>query len=293
MILAHDVIDRMTGFARRRPVVAAVRFALALLVFWGLAMLTKRPLLDREWVEHLAHTPGIAAQNNGADGWRIRHVRDWAYDAAGPTSKSAALAAFDLADVRRVWFVLEPHPSLERLMAHTLVLFELPNDQLLGLTIEARRETHERYSALAGAFNAFELAYVWASAKDLLTRRAVYLQHELRIYPIEISAGERAAFARVLLEKTRGLETRPRFYNTLLSNCTNELAKTAGLGWSPSFVLTGQSDRRLFRDGLIPGSSLEAARAQAEIGAFVQSLNDLSSTLFDAALLAELRRREG
>ena len=45
-------------------------------------------------------------------------------------------------------------------MAHTLVMFEFAGERMIGLSIEARREKNKKYDALAGAFNAFELAYI-------------------------------------------------------------------------------------------------------------------------------------
>ena len=63
--------------------------------------------------------------------------------------------------------MIEPQPG-SQLAAHTLLLFEFEGDRLLGLTIEARRERNEDYSALRGIFNAFELAYVWGTARDFL-----------------------------------------------------------------------------------------------------------------------------
>src|SRR6185295_15456963 len=98
-------------------------------------------------------------------------VTDWSYNSSGPVTQNYHDASFDYAELRNVWFVLEPQPG-SKLAAHTFLMFEFTNDRLLGVTIEARREENEDYSALRGAFNAYELAYIWGSARDLLTRRA-------------------------------------------------------------------------------------------------------------------------
>ena len=44
---------------------------------------------------------------------------------------------------------------------------------------------------------------------------------------LALSQAEAEAYLTALLEKTVSIEQRPRFYNTLTSNCTNELAKAA------------------------------------------------------------------
>jgi hypothetical protein len=117
------------------------------------------------------------------------------------------------------------------------------------------------------------------------------LGHEVFVYPVAISAEQREALLRNLLERTHALETRPRYYNTITSNCTNELAKAAGFNWAPAFIFTGRSDEYLFRRGIIPGANFAEAHARSDMTATITGLNALPADAFDAALLAELRRR--
>ena len=64
-----------------------------------------------------------------------------------------------------------------------------------------------------------------------------------------------------LAEASQQLETRPRFYNTFTSNCTNELAKVANLaqpGAIPphiALILPGYSDNLLYDLGFIPNEA--------------------------------------
>lgn len=244
---------------------------------------------DRDWYPYLAPLSRVEATEQS---FTVRPVSDWSYAETGPTAEVYTEATLDLGDLRNVWFVLEPQPGMS-LAAHTFLLFEFEGDRLLGLTIEARREADEDYSALRGVFNVYELSYLWASARDLLTRRAVMLQHEVFIYPVAIPDEQKRFLLTRLIERTHALETRPRFYNTLFSNCTNELAKAAGFRWAPAFVLTGQSDEYLFGRGIIPGESFETAKTRADMTRFVVDLNAAPAETFNAALLAELRRRDG
>lgn len=248
------------------------------------------PQAHRNWLPYLAN----AAQIRPApEGYRISPVSDWRYSAEAPVSRDYGAIAVGPSELRRVWFVLEPQPGSD-IAAHTFLLFELEGGRLLGLTIEARREAHESYSALRGLWNAYELAYVWASARDLLTRRAVMLDHEVFVYPIEISDAQLRTLFERLIERTASLEMSPRYYNTAFSNCTNELAKAAGLPWSLAFILTGTSDEHLFGEGLITGDDFETAHARSDVTGFVQELNALPAEAdFDAAMLAELNARWG
>jgi Domain of unknown function (DUF4105) len=273
----------MKWFARHplRPALACI----GLIVLLGATSCTS-PRTDRDWYPYLARTSHV---EQVSERFAVSPVSDWSYNAAGVTDERYGAASYDYAALRNVWFVLEPQPG-SKLAAHTLLLFEFENDQLLGLTIEARRERDEDYSALRGVGRAYELAYVWATARDLLIRRAVMLDHEVFVYPVAIDAAQKRQLLTRLLERTAALEARPRFYNTLFSNCTNELAKAAGLDWHPSFILTGRSDEHLFRQGILPGASFEQAHARSDMTQFIKAQNERSGD-FDAALLAELRRR--
>ena len=264
-----------------RPVLLGVVAAFGAFV---LGVVTKVPRHDRDWYPHLSRLPHVDL----ADGiFSIAPYGDWTYTEDVPKDTVwTAVPPHRISDVRRVWFVREPHPGLP-LMAHTFVMFEFGEGDLVGLTIEARKETREKYSALAGAFNKYELMYYWASPRDLMTRRAVMMDRELYMYPLALSQAEAEAYLTALLNKTISIERRPRFYNTLTSNCTNELAKAAGLAWDPAFVFTGGADKALYRLKRIVGEGgFEAVHERARIDPRVRQIADLPEADFNAALVA-------
>ena len=266
------------------------RFLLGLVLAAALCACAGTPRNDRQWDPYLSHTTHV---DLSADSFSVNPVTDWRYLALGPVSQDYRQVHFDLADLRQVWFVLEPQPG-SRLAAHTFLMFEFTDDRMIGVTIEARREINEGYSAVRGAFNAYELAYVWGSARDLLTRRAVMLDHEVFVYPITITVQQKHDLLMHLLERTQALETQPRWYNTFSSNCTNELAKATQLHWTVADVLTGLSDNYLFAHHLIPGSTFEDAHQRSAITGYIKTLNVSGAdtdAAFDGALLGELRRR--
>ena len=264
----------------------AVLLALACagLVF-AIAVVAKQPRHDRDWQPHLSRLPRIVL----AEGvFQIDPYRDWSYPAGGePVQAWGELPPHRIEDVRNAWFVVEPHPG-QPLMAHTLVLFEFADGDLIGLTVEARKQAGEKYSVVRGALNGFELIYQWATPRDLLARRAVYLDKELYLYPLVLSQEEVEAYLSALLQRSQGIEAHPRFYNTLTSNCTNELAKTAGLDWDPAFILTGGAAAALYRMGRIKGQgSFEDVRQSARIDPEVRALADLADAEFNARLLGD------
>jgi len=130
-----------------------------------------------------------------------------------------------------------------------------------------------------------------AGARDLLTRRVTMLHKQIYVYPLQLDAMQKRSFLRALIEQTVDVSTHARFYNTITSNCTNELAKVAGLGWHYSWVLTGYSPQRLYELKLIPGATFEAAQQRALLTEPLASWNAMETPEFDHALLTELRSR--
>jgi hypothetical protein len=252
------------------------------------ACVTATPRNDRDWYPYLARQTQASIE---AESFTVDPVTDWTYSETGPIAQNYLRETYAFSDLQNVWFVLEPQPGMSA-AAHTFLLFEFTGDRLLGVTIEARREVKEDYSAFAGLFNKYELAYLWGAARDLMTRRAIMLQHETYVYPLQLQEETKQSLLRSLLDRTEALETQPRFYNTFGSNCTNELAKAAKLKWHRSFVFTGGSAKRLYELKVIPGADFERARALADMTAFVKKMDARSASAFDAALLRELRRRQ-
>lgn len=277
------------NWIKSRPWATAGIVVFTLVAGFFIYMSSFTPRLDRDWTENLAVMPKVTL--NGDD-FALDPVMDWSYTADGPAQKTTTSFAAKLSEVKNIWFMVEPQPG-QPYAAHTLLLFEFPDDRIIGLTVEARLEKDEEYDALQGMLNKYELAYMWNTAKEVLERRAVFLDKDIYIYPLTLSTEQKQAFLRGLLERSIDVQTRPRFYNTLFSNCTNELAKAAKLSWHPSWILTGYSPQRLYDLKMIPGPTFKAARQLADIGVQLRAWNDLSSRDFDRTLLAELRKRHG
>lgn len=262
--------------------------ALAAFGLFVLMTVVKSPRHDRVWADDVRELPLVTTAD---DGITIQNYRRWSYDAEGPTDKSwTDLAPFDAADIKDVWFVVEPHPGMPG-MAHTMVVFELKDKRLLGVSVEARKELGEPYGLARGTFNGFELIYVWASPQDMFSRRVLVQAHDIFMYRLALKDREPQAYLGALIDKTVALEARPRFYNTFGSNCTNELAKTAGLAWHPAFVLTGNSASALYKkDRISAPDGFEALKAKARVTDIVREYAEADETLFNAALMDAVAR---
>jgi len=291
-MLASEGIDKLKLWVGQLGLVRRVLLLLTLgLLLFVMVIVLRQPSHDRDWRAEIAVMPQITVNDTT---YTIDQVRDWTYSADEVLGQAYHAGSYNTDELVGTWLMVEPFGGSDAI-AHTLILFEFTGERMLALTIEARKEEGEIYSAAKGVFNTYELVYLWAEARDVLTRRARYLDHEIFVYPVALSQGEREAFFGALVAETNRLHDRPRFYNTLFSNCTNELAKTAGLKWNSAFITTGYAPQHLFKVGTIPGRSegleFEAIKRAAQMTDVIETIDDQSGAGFDGAFVREIRAR--
>lgn len=252
-----------------KPLLTFAGFVLVL----GLALvLAREPRNDRPWAEEVAKTATATLAGDGSA--VLRNVRDFTYGDRTIISRAwRAEVPLDTNKIVRAWFVLEPF-SAWKAVGHTYLTFEFGDGSAYSFSVEARKQKDQSYSAFLGLFNAYELAYSWGTERDFLTRRVLYLDHPVYIYPMKITPKEAQAIFKTLLVKTNDLAAHPRFYNTLTANCTNVLAeivngiKPGAIPRDVSWYLPGHSDRFLARIGylVVPGD-FKAAREKYLVSA--------------------------
>lgn len=264
----------------RRFLFPLLQILVLLIIVESLYLLTKQPLGDRTWLPEQARTATAEVQ----DSITLTNVRDWTYNAQGPVTADWTTAIINPKDITRAWFLIEPFSTLEA-VGHTFLSFELSDGRVYSFSVEARREENETYSAIQGLFREYELSYQWGTERDFVTRRLIYLDHPLRLYPLTLSPEASQALFLSLIEETNNLAERPRFYHTLSANCTNVLAKIVNkhypgtLPWDTSWYLTGYADRYLMREELIGApNGVEAAIAANDLTPFKANVAALASS---------------
>lgn len=238
----------------RKKTLSKILFALGAIAVIGTGyLLTKEPLTERDWLPEQAETATVTYTD---DVVTIHNLRDWTYDAEKPLETTWTSKDINPDDIVRTWFIIEPFADWKA-VGHTLLSFELTNGEVISFSVEARREQGEEYTATKGLVHEYELSYQWGTERDFVTRRLIYLNHPLRLYPMELSKEDSRALFLSLTEETNILAEHPRFYNTLTANCTNILAKIVNkhypgtLPYDPSWNFTGYADLYLFKEGLI------------------------------------------
>lgn len=247
-----------------------------------------RPSHDRPWrVDNarLAHAITTGEQVT------LHNVRDWRYDEEGVVSEDWITEEYDLSALKDMWFIMEPFSSLEA-VGHGMLMFDFEDGKTVLVSVEARKESDESFSAWKGVLNQFELIYLWGTQEDFLVRRAVVQAHPLRIHRLNLKRKTVRDVFLALLRQTNHLQNHPRFYNTIRHNCTNKLAHAANeanpgsVPKSLSYVLTGYADKTLYKAGLIHG--LETWQQQ-EAGSYVHDF--ISESYTSSNWPEQMRRR--
>lgn len=242
-------------------------FALVLVTLF-LFVYTKKPSHERNWTEDAKILPDIMLSDSAVT---VKNLRDWRYEQGEVLSKSYYDHTFDLNKIKSAYFLLNPFGKWEG-VGHTFFVFEFTDGTSVSVSVEARRPEGVPYKAIKGLFNTYEMWYTWGSTADLLSRRAVYHNEDLYMYPLDITSTTARGLFVDLARATEELETVPQFYNTLTSNCTNVLADSANrvnpgsIPWNFARIFTGYADNKLYDLQLIPHDKpFEEIFAQARI----------------------------
>jgi uncharacterized protein DUF4105 len=211
---------------------------------------------DRDWQAEVAVTPWAEIKG---DLVTIHGVRNFDYRTetdfdARWEDRTYDLRKLDSADVIAVYWA-------GKAIAHVMLSFGFAGKDYLAVSIETRKEKGESYSTLAGFFRNYELYYVVADERDVIRVRSNYRQPQEQVYIYRTRAPQRN-IRRVFLDyiKTMNeMRERPRFYNTLTTNCTTSILThtkmnpgSPPLSWK--ILLTGYVPEYLYERGRIDTS---------------------------------------
>lgn len=224
----------------------------------------REPSLDRTWDEDVRVLTPVTWQPDGRV--RLEQVREWQYTRDAVVSKAYRSVAFDPADVQGLW-LYEQELGLGGRIAHTFLVFEFPesygDDRWLGISVETRRELGETYSIVGGMMRRFELTHIWAREDDLVRRRVEFLDYPLTRFRVTVDREYLTHIFRRMVDETADLAVRPRWYNTLTTNCTSALIsyvneiQPGAIPRHRSFALTGLAAEYLAELGYVDLDSRE------------------------------------
>jgi hypothetical protein len=228
--------------AARLPLSFAVVF-LGLLGWWnGLA-----PSHDRDWIPELARLPQIAREGDVLTVSNLRHFR-WRTET--DFDQNWETRRYDLAKVEGIDLFLSYWSG--EAIAHLLLSFTFRDAPPLTFSIEVRRETTEEWSALAGFFRTYEMAYVAADERDVVGLRSHARKEDVRLFRIAATPQQARDVLLAYVADVNRLAATPRWYNTLITNCTTVVYALVG-SVAPAWKFSLPLDPRVLLSGYLPG----------------------------------------
>ncbi len=227
-------------FIRPRRYGVFACFGLFLIVLTWYFSIT--PSNDRDWAPDVASIP--SAEIVG-DRLTIHNVRNFDYRSETDYTPRWEDRTYDLSKLRTVDVMLVYWGSPA--IAHAMVSFGFEGDQYLAVSIEARREKTEYYSAIQGFFRQYELIYIFADERDVVRLRTNYRHEDVYLYRTTAPPADARALLESYLDRANALARSPEFYNALTSNCATNI-----LGHARSANLPSQMSWRVLLSGYLP-----------------------------------------
>lgn len=220
------------------------------LIWWGL----QRPSNQRDWTPDNART--ARAEFHG-DSVLIHNVRNADYRTTADYTVRWEDRRYDLREVEKAWFLVEPFSRDWRGPAHTLVSFQFTGGRFLAVSAEIRKEKGEVFSPWKGLLRRFEMTYVVADERDVVRLRTNFRRDPVYLYPVRATPGQARAMLVSMLTHANSLAEKPQWYNTLTNTCTTSLARHVNrvapgkVGFSWRMLFPGYSDQLAYDLGLI------------------------------------------
>ena len=178
------------------------------------------PQKNRDWMAEVEQQVAYERDATNPDLITLTNVRnfDWRTDEDATEhweTRTIDLSKLSGVDVTNSYW-------MGPLIAHTLVSFRFEDDRPLAFSFEIRKENGESFSALAGFFRRYELSLIAAEERDIIYTRSNARGEQVYLFPISnLQQHEVRSLFVSYLTAMDELNTKPAWYNTLTSNCTN------------------------------------------------------------------------
>ncbi|MFB9161216.1 protein of unknown function [Psychrobacter pacificensis] len=178
------------------------------------------PQKNRDWMAEVEQQVAYERDATNPDLITLTNVRnfDWRTDKDATEhweTRTIDLSKLSGVDVTNSYW-------MGPLIAHTLVSFRFEDDRPLAFSFEIRKENGESFSALAGFFRRYELSLIAAEERDIIYTRSNARGEQVYLFPISnLQQHEVRSLFESYLTAMDELNTKPAWYNTLTSNCTN------------------------------------------------------------------------
>jgi hypothetical protein len=219
----------------------------------GRSELTQESIGNKSWRADLMVLPHVEFQGPEIT---IRNVRNCRYRSESDYDVRHYDLRFPLSDVRTIDFIIVPFKETA-LLAHTMLSFGLADGRHFVVSVEARLEHDQDYSAVAAAGRLFPLTYVVADERDVILLRTLVRDVDVYLYPGRAQPQQIQDLLVDMLARVNKLHRQPEYYDSLTNNCTTNLVDHVNRlrpGRIPRdwrVLLPGHSDRLAYELGLL------------------------------------------
>jgi hypothetical protein len=259
----------------------------AAVLAWTVWWARMRPSNDRRWV---AENARVATATLRGEQLTIGNVRNFTWHGKGRFDSAWETRTYNLDRLDAADLFVSTWGNKH--IAHMLLSFTFTDREPLCFSIETRREKTEKWSTTAGFFRAYEIAIIPADENDHVRVRTNVRGEHVRLYRLNVNQSTVRRLLLAYVDDMNALAEKPRFYHTLWTNCTTEIARlvrTLGiktpLDWR--LVLSGHVPAYLY-DNHVLGRGLPFASldARADIVARAKAVPDGAS--FSRAIRVDL-----
>ena len=238
------------------------------------------PSNQRDWQADVAQLP--YAEIKG-DQVTVHNIRNFSYRTETDYTPAWDTRTYDLSklDTVDLFATYWMGPDI----AHVMVSFGFAGQDYLTASIEARKERGEGYSSLRGFFRQYELTYIVADERDIVRLRTNYRKNPIEEVHLFRLKGEPELVRQFFLgymKSINAVRQKPRFYNTLTSNCTNLIWAHARMNprripFSWKILLSGHAPSYLYDQGRLDTSlPFDTLMKSSLINAIAQAAGDAS-----------------
>lgn len=241
---------------------AALGAYVALLAWWA----TIRPRNDRVWADDVACL--LTGEVTGSR-VRLHNVRHFDWRAEDDYDIRWETREFDLDRLVRADAILSYWAG--EAIAHAMLSFGFDDGSHVAFSVEIRRKRGEAFSEIGGFFRQFELILIAADERDIVRVRTNVRGEDDYLFPLRMTSEAMRSLFVSYVDAANALAARPRFYNTVTSNCTTIVYRMAkridgALPFDLRLLLTGYLPEYFAQTGTLDGRySVDAWRALGRI----------------------------
>ncbi len=194
---------------------AAFALGHGLLLIWWKSL---RPASDRDWADDVAQTVGGRIEGSVVT---LDKVRDFEWRSNSDYTPRWSPRSYDLARLHSLDMIVSywARPSI----AHMLISFGFSQGDYVAFSVEIRRDKRQSYSEIGGFFKEFELIVIAAEERDIVRLRTNVRREQTYLFRLNVEPAVMRALFLAYVAEANALVREPRFYHTIMGNCTTVL----------------------------------------------------------------------